>query len=219
MTSRQMVMDLPVRTALGRDSFFVAQSNALALAKIDAWQDWAGGKLALIGPEGSGKSHLVAVWAEMSGATILDLAQLDRRTSGHVAIEDADRIAGNKEAEEALFHLHNRVLGAGSALLLTGRDVPERWGITLPDLGSRILAADIAKLGAPDDTVLAAVLIKLFDDRQLNVAPDVITYLTTRIDRSFAQAERIVARLDQVSMRERRKINLRFVRDVLKDAA
>ena len=217
MSNQQLVFDLPVRTARGRDSFFVAPSNALALARIDNWEDWAGQKLVLIGPEGSGKSHLTAVWAELVDATILGVDDLTVRTNGHVAVEDVDRIAGDRAAEEALFHLHNHVLGQGASLLLTGRDVPDRWGISLPDLASRVLAADIAKLGAPDDALLSAVLVKLFDDRQLNVEPDVITYLTSRIDRSFAHADHIVARLDQISMRERKKISTHLVRRVLQD--
>jgi len=113
MSKLQLLMDLPVRTARGRDSFFVSPSNALALKQIEAWENWAGGKLVLIGPESSGKSHLAAVWAEMSGATILSPDQLDEATNGHVVVEDVDRIAGQGKAEEALFHLHNRVLGTG----------------------------------------------------------------------------------------------------------
>lgn len=217
MSHQQLVLDLPVRTAQGRDSFFEAQSNALALRQIDNWENWAGRKMVLVGPEGSGKSHLAAVWAEMSGAAILSARDVDIRTSGHVAVEDVDQIAGNKAAEEALFHLHNAVLGQGNTLLMTGREAPERWGIILPDLKSRILSADIARLGPPDDALLTAVLVKLFDDRQLNVEPDVVTYLTTRIDRSFEAAERVVTRLDEVSMRDRKKISVRLAGNVLKD--
>ncbi len=219
MTAHQLVMDLAVRTARGRDSFFVAPPNALALQKIDNWQAWAGGKLALTGPEGSGKSHLVAVWAELSGAHIIEASDIrdGAQLTGPVAVENVDRIAGNASAEEALFHLHNRVLGASGALLMSGRETPDLWPIALPDLKSRILAADIARLGPPDDALLAAVLVKIFDDRQLHVSPDVIKFIITRTDRSFAEAERVVARLDRASIRERKKISLRFAASVLKE--
>lgn len=215
MSKLQLLMDLPVRTAQGRDSFFVSPSNAMALKQIEAWAHWAGGKLVLIGPESSGKSHLAAVWAEISGAAILSPDHLHAETSGHVVVEDVDQIAGQPDAEEALFHLHNRVLGDGYALLLSGQDVPELWGLTLPDLASRVLAADVARLGPPDDALLTAVLVKLFDDRQLNVAPQVITYLTTRIDRSFREAAHIVARLDEASLRERKPITVKLAGRIL----
>ncbi len=217
MSKRQLLMDLPVRTARGRDSFFVSPSNALALKQIEAWENWAGGKMVLIGPESSGKSHLAAVWAELCGATILSTDELTAETDGHVVVEDVDRIAGKAEVEEALFHLHNRVLGEGFSLLLSGQDVPQLWGLTLPDLASRVFAADVARLGAPDDALLTAVMVKLFDDRQLNVPPEVITYLTTRIDRSFLEAARMVARLDEASLRERKPITVKFAGRILND--
>jgi len=64
---------------------------------------------------------------------------------------------------------------------------------------------------------LTAVLVKLFDDRQLNVAPEVVTYLTTRIDRSFLEAARIVALLDEASLRERKPITVKFAGQILKN--
>ncbi len=215
MSSEQLVLTLPVRPALGREDFFEAPSNALALRQIDAWEDWAGDKLVLIGPKASGKSHLIAVWAEAADATVLTLKALDKRPKGHVAVEDADLAAGDSALEEALFHLHNHVMANGKALLLTARDVPAHWGIALPDLASRFAAADIARLGPPDDALLSAVLVKLFTDRQLNVPASVIPYLIARIDRSFAEAERVVARLDEASMRERKAISVRFAGQVL----
>ena len=216
MSNQQLLMDLPVRTAHGRDSFFVSPSNELALRQIEAWENWAGSKLILIGPESSGKSHLAAVWAELTGATVLNASDLGQETEGHVIVEDVEKIAGQADLEEALFHLHNRVLSEGASLLLTANETPEHWGIALPDLASRLKSADIARLGSPDDALLTAVLVKLFDDRQLNVGPDVITYLTTRIDRSLGGAERMVAKLDEASMRERKPISVKFAGRILK---
>lgn len=222
--SQQLILDLPVRPALGRESFFVSASNALALEQIDTWQGWAGRKLVLIGPEGSGKSHLTAVWAEQAGAQVLDAddtGALERVTTDDacmsVAVEDVDRVAGDGSDEETLFHLHNAVLARGGSLLMSGRDVPSNWGVVLPDLASRILAADVARLGPPDDQLLAALLVKLFDDRQLHVEPQVISYLAKRIDRSYAHAEEIVARLDRAALSSRRRITRPFARDVLQD--
>lgn len=215
MSPQQLLFDLAVRQAVGREDFFVSPANELALRKIDAWQNWAGGKLVLTGPKASGKSHLVAVWAEMTGAQILEASDVDGPVSGPVAVENVDHIAGDGAREEALFHLHNYAQSEQQPLLMTGQDGPGLWGIKLPDLASRILAADVVALGEIDDALLSAVLVKLFDDRQLNVGPDVITFLTSRIDRSFAQAEIVVATLDQASMRDKRRITTRFAGEVL----
>lgn len=223
--SRQLPLDLPHRAALGRDDFFVAPPNALAVAMVDGWADWPQGKLVLIGPEGAGKTHLAHVWAARSGAPVIDAAALagaDIPTlaeGGAVAVEDADRIAGDRVAETALFHLHNMVLAEGGGLLVTARRAPRDWSLALPDLQSRLLAAQVARLEPPDDQLLAAVLVKLFADRQLAVSPRLIPYLVGRIERSFAAARRIVERLDNEGLARGREIGVNLAGQLLDNPA
>ena len=218
---RQLAFDLPGRPALGREDFFVSPSNALAMAKIDAWPQWTPRKLVVTGPQGSGKSHLVAVWAAKADALVLDatsLAEVDLSgLPAHVAVEDADRIAGDRAAETALFHLHNVVIDRGGSLCVTARAPASRWGLDLPDLASRMAAADAVALDAPDDALLAAVLVKLFDDRQLIVTPDLISYLTSRIDRSFTRAEDVVGQLDRAAFSLRRRVTRSLAAEVLRE--
>ena len=125
------------------------------------------------------------------------LAQADlARLPTILAVDDADDVAGYADAERALFHLHNLVLAAGGRLLLTARAAPARWPIALPDLASRLMATANANLLPPDDALLSGVLVKLFADRQLDVAPAVITYLARHMERSLATAQSVVAALD-----------------------
>lgn len=195
--TRQLAFDLPGNEALTRADFFVAPSNARALQAVESWQDWPGAKLLLIGPEGAGKTHLANVWAELSGAVILsaealgevDIAALAGRP---VAVEDAHLIG---KAESALFHMHN-VVTTGGALLLTAPTPPRDWGLQLADLQSRVQAASVARLEAPDDGLLSVVLIKLFADRQVAVPPNLIPYLISRMPRSIGAARALVAALD-----------------------
>ena len=222
----QLVFDLPTRPAQGRDDFFVAPSNALAVAMLDQWPDWATGKLALVGPRASGKSHLVEVWAARSGGAIVpitELADADMQTLadiGAVAVEGVDAAAGlpnQAQTEETLFHLHNALKSAGGTLLVTGIEPPSRWPISLPDLASRLNASEVATLDAPDDTLLSVVLVKMFADRQIEVAPDLIQYLLPRIDRSFEAARQIVETLDHAGLSKKRAITPRLAGEVLKD--
>lgn len=222
-TIRQLALDLPGRTAQGREDFFVSPSNALAVAKIDQWPRWTPPKLLVTGPRGSGKSHLVAVWAQASGAQVVSAMEAPELVLKDVpkalAIEDVHRSAGNAQTEESLFHLHNAVLAAGGSLLMTGQGPLGTWGLGLPDLASRIAAADTATLDMPDDRLLSAVLIKLFDDRQLIVTPDLISYLVSRIDRSFVEAETVVRKLDHAALSLRRRVTRALAADVLRDDA
>ncbi|SIO31362.1 dnaA protein [Rhodovulum sp. ES.010] len=222
---RQLAFDLPVRPARGRAAFFVSPANALAVAQVEGWRGWPEGKLVLTGPEGAGKTHLAHVWAELSGARVVDagtLAGADLPAlarSGAVAVEDADRIGGEAASETALFHLHNLLRSARGSLMLTARRPPRDWELALPDLASRVQAASRAQLAPPDDALLAAVLVKLFADRQLGVRPDLVTYLVGRMERSFAAAAAAVAAIDREALATGRKPGIALARDVLDKTA
>ena len=221
-TARQLVLDLAARPALGRADFLVAPSNALAVALVDRWPDWPMRRLAVTGPQGAGKTHLAHVWSARAGAAILPAEALPGLAVGEVdpraalAIEDADRTGPlGAAAEEALFHLCNR-LGQEGSLMLSGREPPARWPVGLADLGSRLAAMPVARLESPDDALLGAVLVKLFADRQLAVAPDLVEYLVPRIERSFAAAEAVVAALDRAGLARRRPVTARLAAEVLR---
>ncbi|WP_372841263.1 chromosomal replication initiator DnaA [Phaeovulum sp.] len=219
--ARQMAFDLPLRAARGRADFFISPANAQALAAIDAPEAWPQGRLLLRGPEGAGKSHLAGLWAEEQGAPTVSAAMLQRANvpalvaAGAVLVEDADTIGGHPEAEAALFHLHNLAAAEGALLLLTATRPPRDWGLTLPDLASRMTALPIAQIEPPDDALLAAVLVKLFADRQVTVSPALITWLVAHIDRSLAEARQVVDRLDATALSLGVPINRRLAQQVL----
>jgi len=216
--ARQIPLDLGFRPALGREDFFVAPGNAEAVAWLDRWPDWPARVLALYGPAGCGKSHLAQVFAARAGAHVLagDALAAERigdLVAAHkaVVIEDAER--GVDEA--ALFHLYNALLEAGGWLLLTGRAAPAWWAVALPDLRSRLAAVPAVKIEPPDDAMMQAVLVKLFLDRQLAVAPDVVAYLARHMERSFAAARRMVELADRESLAGRRAVTVPLIKDLL----
>jgi chromosomal replication initiation ATPase DnaA len=217
--SRQLILDLPVRTARGRGDFFVSPANAVALAAVEA--PWPAGRLLLTGPEGSGKTHLAALWqADRPGTDWCDGAALARAdipalAAAGAVVDAAEAVAGDPAAEAALFHLVNLAAAEGAPLLLTARKPARDWGVTLPDLQSRIQATPVAALSAPDDALLFAVLGKLFADRQVAVGPEVLGWLVARIERSLAEAGRVVAALDAEALAQRRAITVRLAGRVL----
>ncbi|WP_171173846.1 DnaA/Hda family protein [Ruegeria sp. HKCCD8929] len=219
----QLSFDLPAKTALGREDFFVSPANALAVAMISA-TSWPGNKLVLSGPAGAGKTHLAHVWAaETSGrivqAETLRYEDVPDLASGPIAVEDVPGIADDLERQKALFHLHNLVLAEGHTLLMTGRLAPNLWQLPLADLQSRIQGAHHVALGPPDDALLGAVLAKLFVDRQLSPKPEVISYLVKHMDRRFETAAEVVERLDRIALAEKREITRALASRVLQDDA
>ncbi len=211
----QLIFDLPVRTARGRADFFVTPANALAVAAIDAVAGWPQERMLLIGPEGSGKTHLAHVWAEEHAGVFLAPDAAADPLPAAAVIENADRVAGDIARETALFHLVNRLAALRAPHLLTARSSPQTWPLVLPDLASRLQAAPQALLAPPDDALLAAVLVKLFADRQVAVAPNLIPWLVARIDRSLSAAAASVAALDAAALARARPVTRALAAEVL----
>ena len=216
--ARQLALDLSHRPALGMDDFLVAESNRDAVRWLDRWPDWPGPALALVGPPGSGKTHLAHVFAGRSGGTVLaarDIAGQEppelSAGAATIVVEDGDRGV----AEEPLLHLYNWIAETGRQLLLTGRQAPARWPVALADLRSRLSALPVASLQAPDDGLIGAVLVKTLGDRQLAVGQDVVRFVVPRIERSFAALHAFVAGVDARALAERRNITVPLARDVL----
>ncbi len=214
---RQHTFDWGVRPALGREDFLVAPCNEAAVAWLDRWPDWPGPALVIHGPPGSGKSHLAEVWRRRSGAEMLSAACLSEAApeAGHApAALVIDGLDGPLD-ERALLHIYNAIAERGGHLLLTARTPSARWPLALPDLASRLRLAPAAALGLPDDALLGALMLKLFADRQIAVAPEVPAYVVPRIERTFEAVANLVDRLDRAALAEGRAVTVPLVRTVL----
>ncbi len=224
MNARQIPFDLGARPAFGRGAFHIGQSNAAAVGWIDRWPDWMAPVLILQGPAASGKSHLVAVWQEKSQAEKINPAWLTQKSADELffmgealVIDGLDPWLGDREAETTLFHLYNMLKEEQRTMMLTMRMAPSATDFVLPDLASRFRAAPGVSIHAPDDMLLASILIKLFSDRQLTISDDVVTYLLPRMERSFAAAQELVKRADNRALSEKRAISVPLMRQVLSD--
>jgi ATPase involved in DNA replication initiation len=222
MADRQLVLDLTLPEGRDPDDFLISDANREAVHWLECWRRWPAPALILYGPPGCGKSHLVSWFRGHTQAKVIAPASIDVRNDGIFAaaagmyiVEDADR--ADEAAEEPLLHLYNVVAAGGGRLLLTARVPPRDWPVRLPDLRSRLQAAPTAAILAPDDTLLGAILIKLFRDRQLAVDDDVVSYLLPRIERSFDALPRIVDCLDRSALAARRRLTVPFVRAVLQE--
>ncbi|MEM6478451.1 MAG: DnaA/Hda family protein [Pseudomonadota bacterium] len=217
--AEQLSFPLPRKTSYAPEDFYPGLASAVAREMLADPGAWPRGKLILLGPERSGKTHLLRIWAEQQGGAMMAVNALSARARTPIAIDNASDVAGNREAETRLFHLHNNLAAAGLPLLLAARHPPQRWGIGLPDLASRLEAAATATIEPPDDGTLRAILLKLMADRQLNPAPNLAAYIEKRMARTYLEAERIVSRLDALSLSERREITTKLAGRILDDTA
>jgi chromosomal replication initiation ATPase DnaA len=219
---QQLTLDLPHRPALGAEDFLLSDSNRAAVALIDQWPQWPHPVLVLSGPAGSGKSHLAHVWQLRSGAASLAAKSLtDDAVVAHdlaqsAVIEDIDRGIAD---QRAFFHMLNLAREHGYQVLITARSDPGDWDLSLPDLRSRLRQATLARIEAPDDGLLRAVLVKLFADRQLMIEPQVVSQIALRMERSMEAAVRLVAEIDKRALETHRKVSKALVSEVLDETA
>lgn len=218
---RQLVLDLPIEEALDIENFLVSASNRAAIELIERWPGWQHWAAVVCGPEGAGKSHLATVWRQRAGAastTGRDLCE------AHVAafeaaptllIEDVDRGIAD---ERIFFHLLNLAREHEGSILVTSRLEPGDLPVRLPDLRSRLRALPVARIEPPDETLLRAVLVKRFADRQMLVEPHVIGYIALRIERSLAAVNAIVDKLDRRALAMQRRVTRALAAEVLGDA-
>jgi chromosomal replication initiation ATPase DnaA len=218
---RQLAFALPHAESLTRDNFLEGPANTQGLGLIDCWPGWPNRIMLLVGPEGSGKSHLGAIWAEQSGArsttahAMTAAAVPGALATGALVVED---LRPSDFDERALFHLMNMAREDQAFVLITARTPPSSFEIELRDLRSRLRAVPVVSLLPPDDALFRALIVKYCADRQLTVDEAVVGYLATRIERSYAAARRAVGLLDTEALRQGRPVTRALAVEVLRKA-
>lgn len=218
MTGRQLILDLAHRPALAREDFLVSPSNAAAVALVDQWPNWPTHGAVIVGPPGSGKSHLASVWQHRANAKLRVASSLTLEdvasdfASGAMVVEDADQPGLD---ERALFHTLNLARQQGGYILLTAATPVAQWQLGLPDLISRLKALPEAAILPPDDTLLRGVLVKHFTDRQIAVSEQVVGYIVLRMPRSMDALRQIVREIDVRALEEGAEVTRPFVARIL----
>ena len=217
---RQLAFALPHAESLTRDNFLEGPANAAGLALVDGWPEWPNQIMLLVGPESSGKSHLAAIWAEQAGARSTSARALTAATvpgalaTGALVVEDLNPPDFD---ERAMFHLMNLAREDEAFVLITARVPPSAHQIERRDLHSRLRAAPAISLLPPDDQLFRALIVKFCLDRQLAIDESVVSYLATRIERSYAAARRAVELLDTEALRLGRPVTRALAVELLRN--
>lgn len=218
MKAAQMVMSFAPAVSYAAADFIEGEANREAYHMVQRWPDWPYSIALLHGPEGSGKTHLAHVFAARSRATCLDPTRVGKTPADQLLAGNHSWALDGLESvrdEAALAQLINHARVRGDYLLLTARTPAARMQLALPDLRSRLLALPAWPLHAPDDALLTAVLAKAFADRQLRIAPHVLQYAVTHLERSYGAAQRFASEMDQASLAEGRAVTMALVRQRL----
>ena len=224
----QLSLNLKKKGIYEKDDFLVSSSNKEAYKLVNSWPEWRSRKIIIFGDSGTGKTHLSKIWQKNTSAIVLNLNQLKKikfesffKKKNIFIIENIsdffDKI-NNKEKnnlEKQLLHFYNLIEEKKGYLLLTSLIAPKLWKISLPDLKSRILSSIAVKIKKPNDQLLSSVLVKLFVDKQILIDKKIIKFIVYRSERSFANLENIVNKIDKQSLITKKKININFVKKLI----
>ena len=219
--NEQLVLGLTLKEALQKEDFFISSSNLEAVTLLDNTDQWGSGVLFLVGPKGSGKTHLSLVWCKENKAKYLKidsvLQEMEKGlTHDTVCVEDIDIIANaerqkKSKIEEGIFHLINGVGNRGGKLLISSSKMPNALSIDLKDLESRLQSFSKTHIKEPDDSLVMALLLKYFNDRQIYIKHSNLTYIATRINRTYSSIYKFVNYIDHKSLVLNAKLTRPFI--------
>ena len=208
--NEQLVLGLSLKEALEKEDFFISSSNSDAVNQLANTDRWVSGVLLLVGPKGSGKTHLSTVWSKEHKAKRVKLEavlpEMEKILNYDlVCIEDIDIIEKaerqkKSKTEEGIFHLINNIASRGGKLLISSSKMPNALAIGLKDLESRLQSFSNTNIKEPDDSLVMALLLKYFNDRQIFVKHSNLTYIAARINRTYSSIYDFVNYIDHKSL-------------------
>lgn len=209
-----------------REDFMVARCNHEALSLIETWPDWPFFGAVIYGPEGCGKSHLAHVFADRVSALcqypipvlIINAREITPPRVERIHRDNPCLVVENltpKINAEAMFHLFNLYQNQGGFILFTAKAAPARMHFRLPDLQSRLNMLPAVAIAEPDDEMLAALLLKLFNDRQILITPEILNFIVQNMQRSFSYACRLVEEIDAISLAYKRAVSIPIVKEAM----
>lgn len=191
---QQIALPLDKLRTGASDSVIITASNAAAFAALGNHAAWPGHCAILVGPPRSGKSLMARYFAGHGGEVIDDADQMD---------------------DEALFHRWNAALNAGQSILLLSAKALSEWNVQLPDLRSRLGSSQYLEIEAPDDELIAQLLLKHLHDRGTSIGPEALSYVVKRVERSHAALENLARDANAKALAEGSAITLPLVRSLL----
>lgn len=225
---RQTAFSFGTEPEMSRNDFMVSNCNREAFFVIESWPNWVANGAVLYGPKGCGKTHLAHLFSEKINQMSLKPFKIPFYECKQVNMKNVGRICSssdiiimenlnNQVNQEALFHLFNHFNEEGKYMLWTAEIPPARMSFSLKDFGSRINMLPAIEIKEPDDMMLRALVVKLFNDRQMTINPDILEYIINNTERSFAYVESLVREIDEISLAYKTAVNYKVVKEALEN--
>ena len=199
------------------NDYYVSKSNFFAFKLIDSWPKWEKNIINIYGEEGCGKSHLAKIFKEKNKALKLNESQLNNKKLSHIKSYEnliLDNFTNNTD-ENLLYSLFNLVNQDNKYLIINSRIPITQIKFNLKDLSSRTKNCVLAEILKPDDDLIFALIVKNFSDKQIYLEKKIIEYIVKRIDRSYRKISEFIYKIDELSLKKKKPINLKTVKEMI----
>jgi chromosomal replication initiation ATPase DnaA len=214
----QLLLNFNFSKNYKKDDFFVSKSNFFAFNLIDTWPKWEKNIINICGEKYSGKTHLSQIFLNKNKGKILESKKFifneahNLRIYQNIILEDFN----NDIDEESIFSLINFVDQNNKYLLINSLKPINEMNFNLKDLKSRAKNSLVANIENPDDQLIKVLLAKNFSDRQIKIDNKLIEFAVKRITRSYGKIFEFIYKIDEMSLKMKKSIDLKTVKKVLK---
>ena len=213
----QLLLDFDYKTNFNEHDFYLSKSNSNAFNLINRWPDWDKKILNISGEKFSGKSHLANIFMLKSKAYLVKGKEIDNSIFKILKLHESIIIDDFEECneEEILYSIFNLIDQDSKYLLINSLKPINEIKYRLPDLTSRSKNCLYAVIENPDDELLFAIILKNFSDRQIKIEKKIINFIISRIDRSYRKIDEFIYKIDELSLKKKKPINLKTIKEIL----
>ena len=213
----QMLLNFDQKQNFNYNDFYVSKSNYFAFKLIEKWPSWEKNILNIFGEKFSGKTHLVEIFESKYKAVRIREKDLNNNIFKSLKLHENIILDNfeNKSDEKILYSLFNLVDQDNKYLIITSKKPLIEMQFLLKDLGSRVKNCLMAEISKPDDELIFALILKNFSDRQISLDKKLIDYIVKRIDRSYSKIKEFIYKVDEMSLKQKKPINLKTIKELL----
>jgi len=213
----QLLLDFDIKTNFNDHDYYVSESNYFAFNLIDKWPKWEKRILNISGEKFSGKTHLANIFKSKASALFLNENEINGDVFKKIKLHESIIVDefSNTIDEKITYSILNLVDQDSKYLLINSETPLGEINFKLPDLASRSRNLLHAKINPPDDELIFAIILKNFSDRQIKLEKKIIEFIINRIDRSYSKISEFIYKIDELSLKKKKPINLKTIKEIL----
>ena len=213
----QLLLNFDYNIEFNKHDYYVSKSNYFAFSLIQNWPKWEKKILNISGDIFSGKTHLAKIFQDKSNALYLRHNDINEeifkkiKLNDSIIIDDFEKIKN----ENLLYSLFNLIYQDNKFLLILSHKAISEVNYNLDDLNSRAKNCIFAKIESPDDDLIFAIIVKSFSDRQIKLEKKLLEFIIKRIERSYGKIYEFIYKVDELSLKKKKPINLKTIKEIL----